>query len=402
MIKVPIPPDEQERLLALHQYNILDTEREQDFDDIVKLAAHICEIDTAHISLIDADRQWLKAIVGLGAQNVDRNLAFCSRAILQDDVLIVQDATQDERFFDNPMVVGAPKIRFYAGMPLISTSGHKIGSLCVIDVQPRKLRDEQVQALRVLSKQVIKQLELRKTLRDLNHQSQQLLELNENNNRLLSIIGHDVRGPIASMGALFDLIEDNLLSPEELTKVIGEVKKTAINAESLLNDLLQWATALQEGNAFSEETISIAEQVNTLLENHAAEFTKKSNQTITKIPDFLTVFFDKNILVFVLRNLLLNANKFTAQGTITISAEQGSKVVTINVQDSGQGISTDRVQTLFDWKKRMSTKGTMGEKGSGLALLLCNDLLSRNGAKLSVTSNEGEGSIFSISLPSPS
>lgn len=402
MIQVPIPPNEQERLRALHQYNILDTEPEQDFDDIAKLAAHICEINTAHISLIDADRQWLKAIVGLGVQNVDRNLAFCSHAILQDDVLIVQDATQDERFFDNPLVVDAPKIRFYAGMPLISSSGHKIGSLCVIDIQPRKLRDEQIQALRVLSKQVIKQLELRKTLRDLNHQSQQLLELNENNNRLLSIIGHDVRGPIASMGALFGLIEDNLLSPEELTKVIGEVKKTAINAESLLNDLLQWATALQEGNKFAEETISIAEHVDSLLHNHVADFAKKSNQVINKVPAILTVFFDKNILVFALRNLLLNANKFTTQGVITISAEQEPKGVVINVQDSGQGISSERVQTLFDWKKRMSIKGTMGEKGSGLALLLCYDLLSRNGAKLSVTSTEGEGSIFSILLPSPS
>ncbi|HET7871368.1 MAG TPA: sigma 54-interacting transcriptional regulator, partial [Terriglobales bacterium] len=160
MVPPPIPANETERLDALQRYRILDTPEQRELNDAVGLAATICDAPIALISLIDADRQWFKARVGLTETEMPRNMAFCAHAILQPDLFVVPDALADGRFADNPLVTGEPKIRFYAGAPLVTDEGHALGTLCVIDRVPRKLSAQQEQALRVLSAQVVAQLEL--------------------------------------------------------------------------------------------------------------------------------------------------------------------------------------------------------------------------------------------------
>lgn len=161
-MKTTLLPDEPQRLESLRQYAVLDTPAEAAFDDLTELAAHICEAPIALISLIDENRQWFKSKVGLDASETSRDVAFCAHAIHQPDLFIVPDATLDERFADNPLVTGEPRIRFYAGAPLLTPDGHALGTLCVIDYQPRELRPDQQRALRVLSRNVMGQLELRR------------------------------------------------------------------------------------------------------------------------------------------------------------------------------------------------------------------------------------------------
>jgi response regulator RpfG family c-di-GMP phosphodiesterase len=154
------PHNEAERLDALRSYRILDTESARGFDDLVELASQIFKVPTALVSLVDDDRQWFKAKVGLEACETGRDISFCGHAILQSQVLVVEDALTDHRFFDNPLVVGEPHIRFYAGAPLISPSGMLLGTLCIIDYQPRGLSDEHQHLLQLLAKQVVDQAEL--------------------------------------------------------------------------------------------------------------------------------------------------------------------------------------------------------------------------------------------------
>ena len=158
------PRDEANRLDALRRYAILDSLPEPAFDDIVFLAAKICETPVALISLVDANRQWFKAKVGLAITETSREVSFCSHAIEHDDLLIVPDASEDDRFKANPLVTTEPKIRFYAGAPLVTPAGHALGTLCVVDYVPRQLAPELLEALRALSRQVVAQLELRRTL----------------------------------------------------------------------------------------------------------------------------------------------------------------------------------------------------------------------------------------------
>ncbi|SDS34416.1 adenylate/guanylate cyclase domain-containing protein [Christiangramia echinicola] len=162
---------EKARLEALHSQNILDTDAEEEFDRIVKVASFICGTPISLISLVDTDRQWFKSKIGLDVQETPRNVSFCSHAIQQKGIMEIQDASKDIRFKDNPLVTGDPNIRFYAGTPLITQNGLKLGTLCVIDKVPKTLTQEQKDCLESLSMQIMDQIELK-------HQRKQLQQLN--------------------------------------------------------------------------------------------------------------------------------------------------------------------------------------------------------------------------------
>ncbi len=179
----PIPENEAERLMALRQYAILDTEPEEAFDELTRLAAQVCQTPISLVTFVDADRQWHKSRLGWEVDEIPREHSFCAYAILQPDLMVVEDAASDARFAGNPLVTNEPHIRFYAGMPirakfyaaapLLTPGGQAIGALCVMDWQPRKLTPLQAQTLRTLGNQVVSQLELRRSLAELNRKQEQ-------------------------------------------------------------------------------------------------------------------------------------------------------------------------------------------------------------------------------------
>jgi len=163
----PVLQDEAERLNTLRGYGILDTHPEDRFDDLARLAASICGTPISLISLVDEDRQWFKSKVGVEMCQTPRVDAFCAHAITSPELFIVQDASEDPRFAANPLVLGEPGIRFYAGAPLAAPNGHNLGALCVIDRVPRQLTSQQLESLRLLSRQVMAQVMLGKHLHEL-------------------------------------------------------------------------------------------------------------------------------------------------------------------------------------------------------------------------------------------
>lgn len=166
-MKARNPKNEAKRLEILWQYDVLDTVPEEMFDELTDLAASICAAPIAMISLVDEDRQWFKSCIGTSLKETSRDISFCAHAILQDGLLEVSDASKDPRFANNPLVTTRPKIRFYAGAPLVTPDGHSLGTLCVMDKKSRKLTSDQRQALATLARHVMTQLELRRHAKEL-------------------------------------------------------------------------------------------------------------------------------------------------------------------------------------------------------------------------------------------
>jgi GAF domain-containing protein len=150
----PSPADEEDRVLSLEHLKVLDSAPEQGFEDVVLLATTLCDVPIALVSLVDRERQWFKACIGLDVRETHRDLAFCAHAILEPaEVLVVEDATQDPRFQESALVLGPPHIRFYAGAPIRTDAGHPLGTVCVIDTRPRTLSPSQRQGLQALARQ---------------------------------------------------------------------------------------------------------------------------------------------------------------------------------------------------------------------------------------------------------
>lgn len=177
MNELPIPENERERLKALEEYTILDTLPEEEYDAITKLASFICQVPIALISLIDLNRQWFKSKVGLDVTETPRSISFCQYAIMGEDVMEIPDVQQDTRFSKNPLVIGDPNIRFYAGAPLITPDGYALGTLCVIDTKPKKLSPEQMEAMHTLADSVVTQLVLRDQKKKLEEEKTELYNL---------------------------------------------------------------------------------------------------------------------------------------------------------------------------------------------------------------------------------
>ena len=167
MLKAPIPPDEEARMKALREYGILDTQPEPVYDDIAHVCAGVCDTPIALITLVDGTRNWFKARVGVDEELTEspRDISFCGHAILREEIFEVTDALVDERFADNPLVASTPRIRYYAGAPLITTDGFRLGTICAIDIRPRRLNEGQRDTLSALSRLVMRQLDRRRAPR---------------------------------------------------------------------------------------------------------------------------------------------------------------------------------------------------------------------------------------------
>jgi signal transduction histidine kinase len=403
MISPSIPVNERERLENLRAYSILDTLPEEEYDEITFLASKICGTPISLVTLIDETRQWFKSKYGLEINQTPREYAFCAHAIQdQDNILIVPDSREDIRFQDNPLVTDHPNVVFYAGVPLVTPQGFPLGTLCVIDNVPRRLEESQIEALQALANQLIKLLELRIAFIQLGESEQRLKELNATKDRLFSIIGHDLRGPIGGFKSLIQLLISgyDLSNSKQLLEILKVIHKTANSTYDLLENLLEWAKSQQNEIVFNPEKINLKDLVFNIMNLFSEVILNKEINIVNEIPEDQFLVADKNMLSTVLRNLISNAIKFTPNGkSIKILVANMGENIKISVQDEGTGIREEDLPKLFNSLSPLSTYGTQGEKGSGLGLLLCKDFIERHNGIIEVNSIWGKGSTFSFTLP---
>ena len=351
MIGPRLPKNENGRLENLKSFQILDTLPEKEYDEITFLASQICQTPISLISLIDEKRQWFKSHHGLQATETPKEYAFCAHAINdQENILIVPDSRKDDRFHDNPLVTGEPYVIFYVGIPLVTPMGYPLGTLCVIDHKPNKLTESQIKALGALANQVIKLLELRISLIELRKSEMKLKELNVTKDRLFSIIGHDLRGPISS----FKLIIDMLVSACDysdsiaLMEIFRGIQKSTGSTYDLLENLLAWARSQLHEIVFCPEEIELNAAVLKTIDLYSILCKNKDVVIVNKVPENTIVYADRNMLMTVLRNLILNAIKFTPKGKqIHVFASKSQNEHLITVKDEGIGIKPEDIKSYL-------------------------------------------------------
>jgi len=389
MIAPPIPKNEQQRLQDLFETELLDTPKESEFDDIVKLASQICNMPISLITLVDSNRQWFKAKVGIDDDETSREESFCAHAILDDGLFEVEDALTDERFFDNPMVLENPNVRYYAGFPLITKTGSNIGTLCVVDIVSRKLTQEQIFALKVLSENVIKIAELRQKNKHLNHMA-------ETHKKMTSILAHDVRSPMVSIKGIIDYKKAGLFGEEEAEEMMDIALEQLSNTLQMVDDVVDWGQSQLKYYEVQKEIVNLRDIVNTIFGYEALKARIKNNELLNHVDD-IQLLTDKNAITFIIRNLVSNANKFTENGEIRVSAAKRPNHIDIYIEDTGAGMADEISSKLFT-NATVSTTGTKNEKGNGLGLLLVNEYINKLNGSISVESAIGAGSRFIIKL----
>lgn len=398
MIKPSIPENENERLEELYSFSILDTLTEEDYDSITKIASQICETSMSLISLIDKDRQWFKSSYGLELFQTERDMAFCAHAINQpNEVMVVKDATNDVRFFDNPYVVGHPYIYFYAGVPLVTQNGHALGTLCVLDRKAKELTHSQVSALQALSKQVVNLFELRKGKSDLEKANNHLIERQKELESFAVVAAHDLKSPLNNISMLTDVLtkEYKQFLDDDGQMFIDHLGYSASNLRKLIDGLLEYSRS---------DCISLEEKVEVDVKEFCSTLTK------------LFVVDDKTQLVFrcdlerlhihptsvlqILINLIANAIKYNDKdiAVIEVGAHDEESHYEFYVQDNGPGIAAEDHEKIFKIFTVNASTDKYGQKGNGIGLATVKKMVEKSKGNISVTSNLGVGTRFTFTI----
>jgi len=405
-VSVPVPRNEEERLKSLYAYEILDTDSEAAYDDLVRLAATICGVPIAAISLVDRTRVWYKARYGMALAELPRAEALCSYTILNPDgMLIVNDAQTDPRF-PGYASTSVPGIVFYAGAPLVSQEGVAIGSLCVAAPNAHSLSEEQMDALRALASQALAQLELRRSLRELKAKSDALSEAlgkAESSTRAKSVflanMSHEVRTPLNGVIGMAEILASTPLS-ERQRRYVDAIRRSGEGLLGMLNDVLE--VVQSEGTEPNLEGVVLASLLEELvgMMQPAAEAKRLWIDLQVDAPLRNPVKADALRLRQVITSLLANAIRFTERGWIQVRAEvlggtSERRKVRFEIQDSGIGIPPERQTALLNSSEE-DIAASAG--GGGLGLVLCRRLLANMGGKLAIESELGVGSTFSFKL----
>lgn len=379
----PVLDSEVLRLKLLQEFNILDTLPEKDFDDITRLASRICDTPISLVSLLDANRQWFKSKVGLDVPETPRDIAFCAHAIHNPyEVMVVPDSTKDDRFCDNPLVTGEPNVVFYAGVPLVTEDGYPLGTLCVIDRQPKELNEDQRIALKALGNQVMNLIELRYRRTKLEQINKQLEQYT---------VAHDLKSPLAGITALISLLkEDDRLSGEpDLMEYMELLDGASTHLAGMIGAILE------EARRTSRERQPEVTDVDLMVRRTISLLYPPPRISIS-IKDSLPVINTAKIkLLQVFQNLLSNAIKYNdkPKGIIEVGYEDMGDYYQFYVKDNGPGIPAEdqeRIFRLFETTANKSGK----DSSTGIGLGVLQRIVTEQGGKIWVVSQQGTGSCF--------
>jgi len=400
MLSPQIPQNEKERLNALLSYQILDSAPERDFDDIVKLASEICHTPISMITLIDKDRAWFKAKIGIDSEftEISRELSFCSHAINNpEDSFIITNAIEDERFSDHPHVEKDLKVRSYVGVPLVDPEGFALGSLCVVDIEPRNLDEFQILALEKLANQVIKLLELRKKNSQLLENHNTLLNKYKDLEQFASVVSHDLKSPLNNIMMLTKILQDTNADrlDSDGIEMLDYIYQSSEELKKLVDAILLYYK-------YDNENVDVSEKIrlNDFM-GYVSKILDVKNDYELILPEINHKFYsNKMALGQILFNLVGNSIKYNDKQKviITIDFEEDNEYNIIKVIDNGIGIAKENLDKIFNVFENLGKPDRFKQTGTGIGLSTVLKMVQKLNGKIEVDSELTKGTTFKLFL----
>ncbi|WP_299439479.1 HAMP domain-containing sensor histidine kinase [uncultured Rhodospira sp.] len=401
--RAPLPPNEDERLRAVHRQGLLDSDPDPRFDRIARVATHVLRVPIALVTLVDADRQVFTAKCGIDITETSRDVAFCAHTILSDEILEVRDTLKDARFARNPLVLGPPFIRYYIGKPLVDRNGQRLGTVCAIDTAPRPPLDAGLRAvLTDLAGTAMDLMESR--LRDLeaDNARQQAVRMAAMKDEYLAAMAHELRTPVNAVAGFGELLKatgaEAALSDRQRS-YMNTLLESADYLGLLVRETLATQTRERASDGPTMQAVPVAPAL-SVTKRLMAPLAAKQGLTLTldKPPDSVCVWGDPLQLRQVLINLVSNAVKYNRpEGRVHLAATPDDKTVSIVCEDTGKGIPEPEIPKLFRPFHRVAANSD-GIEGSGLGLRITKRLVMMMGGRISVFSRVNEGSTFTVTL----
>lgn len=382
----PRHPREARRLAALHTYGVLDTPPEVAFDDITRIASIVCGTPMALVSLVADRRQWFKSEVGLGASETPIGSSICAHAILQPDVFEVPDTTKDPRFVNNPLVTGAPHLRFYAGVPLAGSDGLPLGTVCVLDTKPRELTQAQRDVLQSLARIAMNQLESRRALGE-------AARVEHQRSLMMRAAGHDLKQPLQVITMAVDSVQRQMADAKLYDRLDLALQASRRLATDL--DRMAQASAIADAEFLTRtRSIPVRDVLVSAVEAWRPHAEQK-NLRLRLVSCSARVISEPSLLGTIVGNLIGNAIKYTQKGGVVVGCRLRGGVVSIEIADTGIGIPKDSIADIFESFRQLDPSAD----GLGLGLSIVKSGAELLGHRIHIESRVGRGSRFTIEVP---
>lgn len=399
MIIPTIPYNEKERLEELRTYGILDSENEDSYNQLTDLACQITGMPVSLISLVSNDRVWFKATTGMDICSADRELSLCSHAVgNKDHILVIENLREDPRFFDHPFAhLHEKPVVFYAGVCLVSENGYPLGTICVIDHKPNTITEYQLRALKNLSSQVMKLIELNKRNDELKEAQDRLKRKNEKLKDFAGRVSHDMKMPLSNIIVITDLLRSKFKGDmdDETSDYLSYLKTSCFHLSDFIEGLLDHYQS-DELSGNTRESFDLHQ----LLEEIVELLSIKHQCEIHLPEDNHELLCNRAALQQILLNLIGNALKYNDKDVtvINIDCEKNGDRFHFKVKDNGMGIPKEKYHEIFQLFSTVGNYDRNGNRGNGIGLSTVKKLIENLGGDINVTSEIGEGSCFEFDI----
>lgn len=387
---------ERERIDFLNSLKLFDTLPEDEFDMLTQMASKYLSAPVSLFSIVDDHRQWFKSRVGVDMCETPRDISFCSHAIQQKDLFVVENADEDPLFANNPLVTAKDNaVKFYTGVPIIIEGKYAIGTLCILDYKPRVLSDEEQELLKNLGKQIEKLIELRMLNNKAKAQQKELLEQHERLKEFAGVISHDMKMPLANLIITSDILKKKYSSILDTDGInyLEYLKTSSLTLSDYISNILKYyeSDGLVKESKTTFDIFELLEEIIEIL--HVNELC-----TILLPEENLILHANKAAVEQVLLNLFTNAIKYNDKKNTEIKVDCYEDEVFYNfsVTDNGKGIAPEKLHLIFNLYETLDATDKKGNKGHGIGLSMVKKICQSLGGDIEVTSEVGNGCCFSF------